>query len=105
MYHIWEALYKQFSPSYLIPYLFKINHSVKNQSVEQGLQKTSIIEPENIRETPENAVQPYGPHGIYLSRNISARRSCPRQIKPGLDCISSLAIPSRRLTEANSNPF
>lgn len=79
---------------------------MKNQSVEQGLRKTSIIEQsEDIREVTGTVVQPYGPYGIYLSRNIPARRSCPRQIKPSLDCTNSLTIPSRRLTEANSNPL
>ncbi|VBB26576.1 unnamed protein product, partial [Acanthocheilonema viteae] len=81
-----------------------INQSVKNQPGEQSLQKTSITEQsKDIREVSTVVVQPYGPYGIYLSRNISARQSCPRQIKPSLDM--SLAIPSRRLTEANSNPF
>ncbi|CAG9537740.1 unnamed protein product [Cercopithifilaria johnstoni] len=73
---------------------------------EQDLQKTSTIEQfEDIREVSGTVIQSCDPYGIYLSRNISARRSCPRQIKPSLDCISSLTIPSRRLTEANSNPF
>ncbi|MCP9260968.1 Patched domain-containing protein 3 [Dirofilaria immitis] len=49
--------------------------------------------------------KPYGRYGIYLSRDIPARRSCPRQVEPGLDCNSPIVIPSRRLTEANSNPF
>uniref|UniRef100_A0A0R3QDE5 SSD domain-containing protein n=1 Tax=Brugia timori TaxID=42155 RepID=A0A0R3QDE5_9BILA len=83
-----------------------VNESVKNQSGEQNLHNASITgQPEDIREVTETVVQPYGPYGIYLSRNIPTRRSYPRQIKPSPDCISPLAKPSRKLTEANSNPF
>uniref|UniRef100_A0A0R3RUM8 SSD domain-containing protein n=1 Tax=Elaeophora elaphi TaxID=1147741 RepID=A0A0R3RUM8_9BILA len=83
-----------------------MNQTVENQSGEPDLQKTSIARQcENISEVSGTVVQSYGPYGIYLSRNIPARRSCPRQIKPSPDCVGSLAIPSRKLTEANSNPF
>ncbi|VDK63891.1 unnamed protein product [Onchocerca ochengi] len=84
----------------------KINESIKNESIEQGSQKASVTrQPESIRKMMRNVVQPYDPYGIYLSRNNLARQSCPRHIKSGLDCNSPLAIPSRRLTEAISNPF
>ncbi|KAM3721406.1 Patched domain-containing protein [Dirofilaria immitis] len=84
----------------------KVNKSVKKPSGEQRSQKTFITErSEDIRKIKGNAVQPYGRYGIYLSRDIPARRSCPRQVEPGLDCNSPIVIPSRRLTEANSNPF
>uniref|UniRef100_A0A1I7VYR1 SSD domain-containing protein n=1 Tax=Loa loa TaxID=7209 RepID=A0A1I7VYR1_LOALO len=83
-----------------------VNESVNDRTGEQDSQKTSIAgQPEDIREVMKTVVQSYGPYGLYLSRNIPARRSYPRQTKPGLDCINPLAIPSQKLTEANSNPF
>uniref|UniRef100_A0AAF5PZN4 SSD domain-containing protein n=1 Tax=Wuchereria bancrofti TaxID=6293 RepID=A0AAF5PZN4_WUCBA len=85
----------------------KVNESVKNQSGELNLHNAAVTtgQPEDIREVTETVVQPYGPYGIYLSRNNPVRRSCPRQIKPSPDCISPLAKSSRKLTEVNSNPF
>ncbi|VDO40059.1 unnamed protein product [Onchocerca flexuosa] len=82
----------------------KVNESVKNESIEQGSQKASITR-QPIRKVMGNVVQPCDPYDIYLSRNNPAQRSCPQHIKSVLDCNSALAVPSRRLTEAISNPF
>uniref|UniRef100_A0A915PT93 SSD domain-containing protein n=1 Tax=Setaria digitata TaxID=48799 RepID=A0A915PT93_9BILA len=84
----------------------KTKNSAEEQSRREGSPKASITtRPNGIREVMGTMVQPYGPYGIYLSRNPPARRSYSRQINSPLNYINPLRVIPRRLGEATSNPF